>query len=115
MTGKRITATYIAAFTGATTANGGKVLAGSSNIRHEQCKAVRVGDIATYSDGTTAVIIAGVGAGMMDRNVPLALIGSPLSNGDTLVSSPVTSLKFHEFEGDPIPGLLDPNFQGKGA
>ncbi|WP_432261256.1 hypothetical protein [Cupriavidus sp. TMH.W2] len=66
--------------------------------------------MASYPDGSTAVVMAGAGNACEMKGVSVAIIGSPLSNGDTIVSSPVTALEFHELDGNPIPGLLDPAY-----
>ncbi len=101
---------YVAAFEGATTANGGDVMKGSGNQSCDGGPIARVGDVVTYPDGSTAVIMAGAGRACESAGVPVALIGSPLSNGDTIVFSPVTALEFHESADKPIPGLLDPAY-----
>lgn len=106
---------YVAAFEGAKTADGGEILHGSGRCAYEGRTLVRVGDVATYPDGSTAVIVAGVGKAMEIAGVPAAIIGSPLSNGDSIASSPVTALKFHEFDGEPIVGLLDPAYRSAHA
>lgn len=107
----KIRRTYIAAFEGAKTADGGEILHGSGIFATEGRTLVRVGDIATYPDGSTAVILAGAGKAMEIAGVPAAIIGSPLSNGDRIASSPVTALELHELEGAPILGLLDPTYR----
>ncbi|WP_234788267.1 MULTISPECIES: PAAR domain-containing protein [Cupriavidus] len=101
---------YVAAFEGAKTANGGEVVKGSGNQSYDGRPIVRVGDVATYQDGSTAVIMAGAGKACESAGVPVALIGSPLSNGDTIVFSPVTALEFHESADKSILGLLDPAY-----
>ncbi|SCU76747.1 conserved hypothetical protein [Cupriavidus necator] len=47
---------YVAAFEGAKTAGGGEILRGSGKYTYEGNPLVTVGDMATYPDGTTAVI-----------------------------------------------------------
>jgi len=106
---------YVAAFNGAKTANGGEIAHGSSSIRDSGHTLLLVGDIAVYPDGSTAVITAGAGIAMVDHDRPVAIIGSPLSNGDTIVSSPVTVLTFEEPASDPIIGLLDPAYRPEPA
>ncbi|WP_244222721.1 PAAR domain-containing protein [Cupriavidus lacunae] len=100
----------MAAFEGAKTVNGGEVVKGSGNQSYDGRPIVRVGDVATYPDGSTAVIMAGAGKACESEGVPVALIGSPLSNGDTIVSSPVTALEFHESADEPILVLFDPAY-----
>ncbi len=52
---------YVAAFEGAKTANGGEVMKGSGIQSYDGRHIVRVGDVATDVDGSTAVIMAGAG------------------------------------------------------
>ena len=115
MSDTKIKAVYMAAFAGAKTAKGGEVLIGSGIHSCDGLTLLRVGDVATYPDGSTAVIVAGAGNAMKVENIPVAVVGSPLSNGDTIVSSPITPLEFHELDGAPIFGLLDPSYQSAGA
>jgi len=101
---------YVAAFSGAKTANGGEIVQGSSNIRDGGHTLLLVGDEAVYPDGSTAILTAGAGITMVNGDRSVAIIGSPRSNGDTIVSSPVTALTFEETADDPIIGLLDPAY-----
>ena len=115
MSGTKIKAVYVAAFAGAKTAKGGEVLKGSGIHSCDGFTLLRVGDVATYPDGSTAVIAAGAGNAMKVEDMPVAIVGSPLSNSDIIVSSPITPLEFHELEGEPISGLLDPSYQNARA
>ncbi|MFJ4290741.1 PAAR domain-containing protein [Cupriavidus sp. NPDC089707] len=101
---------YVAAFEGAKTAEGGEIMQGSGLYAYEGLTLVRVGDHATYPDGSTAVITAGAGHACVVDGVPVAIVGSPLSNGDTIAFRPVSALTFHELEDEPIKGLLDPAY-----
>jgi hypothetical protein len=65
----------------------------------------------TYADGSTATITSGAGFCFIDRDKPVAIVGSHLSNGDVIVGSPNETLTINEPEGEPpIPGLLDPTY-----
>jgi uncharacterized Zn-binding protein involved in type VI secretion len=106
---------YVAAFNGGKTANGGEIIQGSNSIRDSGHTLLLAGDEAVYPDGSVAAITAGAGMAMMDDDRPVAIIGSPLSNGDTIVSSPVTALTFDEPADAPIIGLLDPAYRSEPA
>jgi|AGFS01.1.fsa_nt_gi hypothetical protein len=47
-----------------------------------------VGDIVTYQDGSTATISTSAGAASMLKGAGVALVGSVLSNGDEIISTP---------------------------
>jgi uncharacterized Zn-binding protein involved in type VI secretion len=66
-----------------------------------------VGDIVTYEDGTEATIIDGAGFAAMWGNKPVALVGSRLSNGDRIISTPQDSFGITVRDGEDIPGLFD--------
>jgi len=106
---------YVAAFNGAKTANGGEIVQGSSSIHDSGHTLLLVGDEAVYPNGSTALITAGAGIAMVDDDRPAAIIGSPLSNGDTIVSSPITALTFDEPADGRIIGLLDPAYRPEPA
>lgn len=97
---------YVAAFEGAKTAEGGEIMQGSGLYACDGLTLLRVGDHA----GSTAVITAGAGHACVVDGAPVAIVGSPLSNGDTIAFSPVSALTFHELEDKPIKGLLDPAY-----
>jgi uncharacterized Zn-binding protein involved in type VI secretion len=85
--------------------------AGSSKLLIDDLPAGRVGDEVIYADGSTATITSGAGFGFIDRDKPVAIVGSHLSNGDVIVESPNETLTINELEGEaPIPGLLDPAY-----
>jgi uncharacterized Zn-binding protein involved in type VI secretion len=106
---------YVAALNGAKTANGGEVIQGSCSIQDSGHTLLLVGDEAVYPDGSVAAITAGAGMAMVDDDRPVAIIGSPLSNGDTIVSSPITALTFDEPADAPIIGLFDPAYRPEPA
>jgi len=90
---------YVAAFNGAKTANDGEIVQSPNSIRYSEHTLLLVGDEAVYPDGSSAVITAGAGIAMVDCDRPAAIIGSPLSNGDTIVWSPVTATDFRRNGG----------------
>ncbi|WP_082054839.1 PAAR domain-containing protein [Cupriavidus basilensis] len=102
---------YVVAFSGARTAKGGEILTGTSELSIDGHVGLRVGDIATYPDGRSAEIISGAGNAVCFDGVPMAIVGSVLSNGDTIVSSSTSLFTFNEIEGAPIPGLLEPGYR----
>ncbi|UJB32915.1 hypothetical protein [Chromobacterium sp. Beijing] len=91
----------------------GGVLKATSKITCDNIKVGQTGDIVEYPDGSTAIVSAGCGHAFYNRETgkSLALIGSPLSNGDKIRSGPPSGLRFlDEYEGKPIPGFLDPDW-----
>ncbi len=96
---------------GALTERGGRVTSGG---RGKICglRVARVTDVVTYADGSEAVIIDGAGFAAVVSDQPAALIGSRLSNGDKIISTPWEDQKCGIFveEGKPVPGLFDPEW-----
>jgi uncharacterized Zn-binding protein involved in type VI secretion len=109
---QRVIARYAVATTGARTRDGGTLMAGSSSLAIDERNAGLVGDTVVYPDGAHATIISGAGFAITDRGgIPVAIVGSHLSNGDLISASPNDSLFIYELEGEPpIPGLLDPSY-----
>lgn len=96
---------------GALTERGGRVTSGGGG---KICglRVARVTDVVTYSDGSEAVIIDGAGFAAVMSDQPAALIGSRLSNGDLIISTPWEDQECGIFvhESKPIPGLFDPEW-----
>ncbi len=103
---------YAFATIGARTERGGYITSATSGLTICNLRAALVGDIVTYSDGGQAVIIDGSGSRGIDRAKCFALVGSSLSNGDKITSTPWEDGKSGLFvsEGESPKGLFDPSY-----
>ena len=98
---------YYLAVNGAKSKNGGLVKA-TSRYKVDGLAVARVGDEVIYADGTTSKIISGAGVACIVEGASVALIGSRLENGDEIIDSPDTSVRFQIFKDEPTPkGFLD--------
>ncbi|TCG09892.1 hypothetical protein BZM27_01960 [Paraburkholderia steynii] len=70
----------------------------------------RVGDIVTCDDGSEATIIDGVGFAAAWEDRPLALVGSRLSNGDTITETLQNGWGITVRGSERTPGLFDPAY-----
>ncbi|MCF8579611.1 PAAR domain-containing protein [Enterobacter ludwigii] len=61
-----------------------------------------VGDEVVYPDGTTARIVTGSGSKFQKGGQSIALVGSRLSNGDVIISTPQAGCTLNELTGLPI-------------
>jgi uncharacterized Zn-binding protein involved in type VI secretion len=95
---------------GSTTERGGRILKVSSGAEFNGFRAALVGDTVTYDDGSEAIILDGSGFGATWANRPFALIGSRLSNGDRIATTPQSAFGITENEGETIPGLFEPGY-----
>jgi hypothetical protein len=101
-----VVAVYLIATVGSRSKQGGVILQGNSgqsiklNNGHKvQC--ARTGDIVAYEDGSTAIIVSGAGQASHDNNGhSTALVGSRLSNGDEITSSPQAIAMIVQREGE---------------
>ncbi|SAL83043.1 hypothetical protein AWB74_06475 [Caballeronia arvi] len=57
-----------------------------------------------------ATILDGSGFGATCANKPFALIGSRLSNGDRIATTPQSVFGISVKEGEAIPGLFEPGY-----
>lgn len=105
-----IKAMHLFATIGALTARGGRVTDATSSVKIAGLTIARVGDVVTYEDGSEAVIADGAGFAAVSGDKPLALVGSHLSNGDTIVETLQSGRGIIERDSDPIPGLFDPAY-----
>jgi uncharacterized Zn-binding protein involved in type VI secretion len=109
---ERVGTVYAIATVGPRTDRGGHVTRVSS--RHSVCglHIALVGDIVTYSDGSEAATIDGAGAAGIQNGRCVALVGSRLSNGDRIVSTPCDSGKSGLVvrEGEKPEGLFNPSY-----
>jgi uncharacterized Zn-binding protein involved in type VI secretion len=103
---------YAIATIGARTERGGHVTRVSSRRSVCGLHIALVGDIVTYRDGSEAAIIDGAGKAGFDDGRCIALVGSHLSNGDRIVSTPSDNGKSGLVvrEGEKLEGLFDPSY-----
>jgi uncharacterized Zn-binding protein involved in type VI secretion len=102
-----VVAIYRIAVDGALTHRGGVVRAAwnGSEIAPEDGPKVSValeGDEVVYPDGTTARIVTGSGAKFQKGGKSIALVGSRLSNGDVIISTPQAGCTLNELKGLPM-------------
>ncbi len=95
---------------GSITERGGRVAQASSGMKVVELAIARVGDRVVYEDGSEAHIIDGAGFAAIHENIPLALVGSRLSNGDRIAQSLQTGAGINERAGHHIEGLFDPDY-----
>lgn len=96
--GRAIKAKYAIATDGATTQHGGAVTAAHTGTLLEGRNIARVGDEVHYPDGRKAWIVTGSWYVELYGR-PIAVVGSRLSNGDFIVTSPQARAELIEFEG----------------
>lgn len=103
---------YAFATIGAHTERGGYVTRATSGLSQCNLMVARVGDVVTYRDGSQAAIIDGAGSMSIHNGKSHALVGSRLSNGDRIVSTPWEDGKSGLFvaEGETPRGLFDPSY-----
>lgn len=103
---------YAIATIGARTERGGYLTSATSGLVICNLRAALVGNIVTYSDGSQAVVIDGSGGLGFERGKCFALVGSHLSNGDKIISTPWEDGQSGLFvaEGEKPEGLFDPSY-----
>ncbi|MCU6410295.1 PAAR domain-containing protein [Enterobacter quasiroggenkampii] len=102
-----VVAIYRIGVDGAQTQRGGVVRAAwnGSEIALEDGHKVNValeGDEVIYPDGTTARIVTGSGSKFQKSGQSIALVGSRLSNGDVIISTPQAGCTLNELKGMPV-------------
>jgi uncharacterized Zn-binding protein involved in type VI secretion len=102
--------TYLFVTVGSRTKDGGHVTRVSTKAEYEGMALARVGDIVTYDDGSEASIIDGAGFAAAWEDKPLALVGSRLSNGDTITETLQDGFGISVRDGELVPGLFDPTY-----
>ena len=102
---------YLLVTIGSRSKLGGQVTRVTTNAEYEGKALARVGDIVTYDDGSEATIIDGAGFAATWDDKPLALVGSHLSNGDTITETLQDGWGITVREGETIPGLFDPSYR----
>ena len=90
-----VTAIYRLAVVGSQTRNGGTVRMASSGLEiqlsdGQTARVANTGDYVDYPDGTKAEIVTGTGQTLKakEEGPSVALVGSLLSNGDEIISTP---------------------------
>ena len=102
-----VVAIYRIAVDGALTQRGGVVRAAWNGAEIEleggqKVNIALVGDEVVYPDGTTARIVTGSGAKFQKGDQSIALVGSRLSNGDVIISTPQAGSTLNELKGLPM-------------
>lgn len=94
------------------TARGGHVIASlagtmcEADDKSQMLRMAIVGDHVVYPDGSTAEITSGAGNLLADNGLPIAIVGSHISGGDKIISSPVTAAKLRISASDDTTGFL---------
>jgi hypothetical protein len=96
------------AVVGSLTRDGGKVSSASSggeviNSRGEFAEFALVGDEVMYPDGSVAYIVSGSGSRLSHNGKGYALVGSRLSNGDEIISTPQDNAVLCCHAGETMP------------
>ncbi|SAL80065.1 hypothetical protein AWB68_05773 [Caballeronia choica] len=94
---------------GSSTERGGRVSRVTTSAHCEGHALARIGDFVLYKDGSEATIIDGAGVAATWEDKPLALVGSHLSNGDTIIESLQNKWGVVVRDDEPIRGLFDPD------
>ncbi|TDN62567.1 PAAR domain-containing protein [Paraburkholderia sp. BL10I2N1] len=102
--------TYLFVTIGSRTRRGGRVTRVTTQVETNGQGLARVGDVVTYDDGSAATIIDGAGCAALCEDKPLALVGSRLSNGDTITETMQDEWGITVRHGEQIPGLFDPSY-----
>ncbi len=102
--------TYLFATLDSSTERGGRGSRVTTKAEYQGMALVRVGDIVTYDDGSEATIIDGGGFAAAWEDKPLALVGSRLSNGDTIAETLQSGWGITFRSGERITGLFDPAY-----
>ncbi|HHZ8496422.1 TPA: PAAR domain-containing protein [Enterobacter mori] len=102
-----VVAIYRIAVDGALTRRGGVVRAVWNGAEIEldggqKVNIALVGDEVVYPDGTTARIVTGSGSKFRKGEQSIALVGSRLSNGDVIISTPQARCMLNELKGLPV-------------
>lgn len=102
-----VVAIYRIAVDGALTQRGGVVRAAWNGAEIEldgglKVNVALVGDKVLYPDGTTARIVTGSGSKFQKGEQSIALVGSRLSNGDVIISTPQAGSMLNELKGLPV-------------
>ncbi|WP_158937578.1 PAAR domain-containing protein [Burkholderia sp. S171] len=102
--------TYLFATVGSRTGRGGRVSRATTKAEYQGMAFARVGDVVTYDDGSEATIIDGAGFAATWEDKPFALVGSRLSNGDTITETLQDACGIEVRDAEQIPGLFDDTY-----
>jgi uncharacterized Zn-binding protein involved in type VI secretion len=92
---------------GSRTRDGGRVTRVSTKAGYKGLALARDGDIVTYDDGSEATIIDGARFAAVWEDKPFALVGSRMSNGDTITQTLQGEFGITVRDGKPVPGPFD--------
>jgi uncharacterized Zn-binding protein involved in type VI secretion len=106
---RKVVARYPIATVGSRTGRGGQVLA-SNDLYADDYRVACVGDRVRYPDGSESVIVSGAGRASTFADRPIALVGSHVANGDRIVTGAQSMGEIVVLEGEPVPGLLEPDY-----
>jgi uncharacterized Zn-binding protein involved in type VI secretion len=95
---------------GSRTKRGGHVTRVSAKAEYKGMALARVGDIVTYDDGSEANITDGAGFAASWDGKPFAVVGSRLSNGDTIAETLQGGWGITIRHDKPFPGLFDSSY-----
>ena len=110
-TSRPIKAIYNLATLGSKTQQGGEVVTATTGINIDGHRIARVGDMVRYPDGTECAIVSGAGIASVHNGQSVALVGSGVANGDTIIESLQSSAQIIEYaDGPSIPGLFQAGF-----
>lgn len=102
---------YDLATLGSKTRLGGEVVTANAGIEIDGQYIACVGDVVRYPDGSESKIISGAGAAMSYDGRPVAIVGSALDNGDTIVSSPQSTVQIRDYDDENgVDGLLQSGY-----
>jgi uncharacterized Zn-binding protein involved in type VI secretion len=102
--------TYLFATVGSRTGRGGRITRATTKAEYQGMAFARVGDVVTYDDGSEATIVDGAGLAATWEDKPFALVGSRLSNGDTITETLQDACGIEVRDGEQIPGLFDETY-----
>jgi uncharacterized Zn-binding protein involved in type VI secretion len=107
---RKVVARYPIATIGSRTSRGGQVVLESNEQYADDYRIACVGDRVRYPDGSESVITSGAGHASTFANRPIALVGSHVANGDRIVARAQSIGEIVVLEGEPVPGLLEPDY-----
>jgi uncharacterized Zn-binding protein involved in type VI secretion len=102
--------TYLFATVGSRTGRGGQVTRATTKAEYQGMAFARVGDVVTYGDGSEATIVDGAWFAAMWEDKPFALVGSRLSNGDTITETLQDECGIEVRDGEQISGLFNETY-----
>ncbi|WP_368086485.1 PAAR domain-containing protein [Variovorax sp. OV329] len=90
---------------------GGAVVSASSKMNMDGREVALVGDVVNYPDGREESITSGAGIGAVVEGRSAAVVGSHVSGGDRIVSTPVQVARICIYEELPVSGFLIEGFR----